>query len=295
MAKHRKQSDRTKRLGTGALVAASATGALLGLNGTANASDLSGNNVPSADDVAGKIKFAADDAKFKAKHGKLVASKYAIDDAKDRVRAGKSVRIAGTLKTTWDHDLSNKLVYLQRHSSSGWHNIASTRTNAKGRAGFTTKVKSTKSYRLAYKGDYITSGSRSAAQKVTAYTPRPTAASSSSVAAKIVQAAAAQAGDPYSYGATGPDSFDCSGLTQYAHRLAGISIPRTSSEQYAASKKISKADKKPGDLIAFYDGGGVYHVGIYAGNGQIWHAPEQGDVVRKADIWTSSYEVGRFW
>lgn len=292
MAKHRKPSNHRKKLGTGALVAASATGALIGLDGTANASGLSNTNPLAADNVGGAIKSVTGSAS-KAGHHKLVASKYSIDDAKDRVRAGRSVHFAGTLKTSWNNALGNKLVYLQRHSSSGWHNVASTRTNSDGRAGFTTKVKSTKSYRLAFKGDYVTSGSRSGAQKVTVYSPQGTA--TSATAQKILDAAAAQAGDPYSYGASGPDSFDCSGLTQYAHKAAGISIPRTSSDQYAASKHISKADKKPGDLIAIYDSSGVYHVGIYAGNGQMWHAPQEGDVVRKADIWTSSYEVGRFW
>lgn len=112
---------------------------------------------------------------------------------------------------------------------------------------------------------------------------------------RIVSEAADQAGKPYSYGEAGPDSFDCSGLTQYVHDKVGISLPRTADEQRSATDYVDQADKKPGDLIFFSDGGSVYHVGIYAGNGEIWHAPEPGDTVSKDPIWDDSYTVGRAW
>jgi cell wall-associated NlpC family hydrolase len=68
---------------------------------------------------------------------------------------------------------------------------------------------------------------------------------------------------------------------------------RTASEQYAASSRVDQADKKPGDLIFTYDSSGIYHVGLYAGDGLMWAATKSGDVVRKQAIWTSSYRVGR--
>lgn len=72
-------------------------------------------------------------------------------------------------------------------------------------------------------------------------------------AAEIASFAVAQIGKPYKWGATGPDAFDCSGLTMMAYRAAGISIPRTSQEQWAFGRKIPAAQAEPGDLV-FYEG-----------------------------------------
>lgn len=112
---------------------------------------------------------------------------------------------------------------------------------------------------------------------------------------RIVDIAARQAGDPYVYGAVGPDRFDCSGFTQYVHARLGIELPRTSRQQRAALPKLSKKQMRPGDLLFFHSGGHVYHVGIFAGKGRMWAAPEPGDVVRLQNIWTQSFTVGRAW
>jgi cell wall-associated NlpC family hydrolase len=85
-----------------------------------------------------------------------------------------------------------------------------------------------------------------------------------------VDTALAQVGDRYVYGATGPDSFDCSGLTSYAYKAAGISIPRTSKAQSTFGTPVAKSDLKPGDLVFFYSP--VSHAGMYIGNGQMVHA-----------------------
>ncbi len=119
--------------------------------------------------------------------------------------------------------------------------------------------------------------------------------STTSLGDRIVDLAARQAGAPYIYGAEGPDQFDCSGLTQYVHARLGIDLPRTSREQRAALPVLPKSQMKPGDLLFFAEGGAVYHVGIYAGDGKMWAAPEPGDVVRLQDIWTQSFTVGRAW
>jgi cell wall-associated NlpC family hydrolase len=103
---------------------------------------------------------------------------------------------------------------------------------------------------------------------------------------RIVAAAAAQAGKPYVYGATGSSAFDCSGLTGWAYAAVGIHLPRTSGAQAAVMTRVS--NPMPGDLV--YMPG---HIGIYAGNGQMWHAPHTGDVVRLATIWTSNVTYGR--
>jgi peptidoglycan DL-endopeptidase CwlO len=106
------------------------------------------------------------------------------------------------------------------------------------------------------------------------------------VGQRIVAAAAAQAGKPYVYGATGPRAFDCSGLTGWAYAAVGIHLPRTSGAQAAAMTRVSQP--MPGDLV-FMPG----HIGIYAGNNKMWHAPHSGDVVKLSTIWTSRVTYGR--
>jgi peptidoglycan DL-endopeptidase CwlO len=106
-------------------------------------------------------------------------------------------------------------------------------------------------------------------------TPPPAVSSRASVA---VQTARAQIGDPYVWGATGPDAFDCSGLTSYAWKAAGVILPRTSREQYAAGAKVARSALRPGDLVYF--GSPIYHVALYIGNNTMISAPQPGDVVK---------------
>ncbi len=104
-----------------------------------------------------------------------------------------------------------------------------------------------------------------------------------------------QIGDPEASGGSGPDSFDCSGLTSYSFQQAGKTIPRVAQDQYDASVHKSQSAKEPGDLIFFADSSGyVYHVGIYeGGNNMIAVSSSAGSVQRQA-IWDSNYLVGTF-
>jgi peptidoglycan DL-endopeptidase CwlO len=105
------------------------------------------------------------------------------------------------------------------------------------------------------------------------------------------QAAQSKIGSPYVYGASGPSSFDCSGLTSWAFAQAGVSIPRISQDQANAGTRIySQSDLKVGDLVIFY--GGLHHVGFYAGNGQVLHAPRSGTVVRYESINNMPFQFG---
>jgi cell wall-associated NlpC family hydrolase len=121
-----------------------------------------------------------------------------------------------------------------------------------------------------------------------------TPAQASTLSAKALKIAAAQKGDAYKYGATGPSKFDCSGLTLYSFKHAGKTIPRTAQGQYNKSKHISAGSRKPGDLVFFGGTRSVYHVGVYAGSGKIWHAPKPGSRVKLEKIWTKSVHYGRF-
>lgn len=124
----------------------------------------------------------------------------------------------------------------------------------------------------------------------------PGAASEAAAAAsatKALKIAASKRGAPYQWGATGPRRFDCSGLTLYSFKKAGKKLPRTAAQQYNNTRHISAKNRRAGDLVFFHSGRSVYHVGIYAGKGRIWHAPKTGDVVRLQKIWTGNVLYGR--
>jgi len=112
--------------------------------------------------------------------------------------------------------------------------------------------------------------------------------------ARVLRIAKAQTGDRYRYGGTGPNSFDCSGLTSYVYRKAtGKRLPHSSSAQQGRVRRISAHAARPGDLVFFRSGGRVYHVGIYVGHHTIIHAPYPGQRVKRERIWTSSVTYGR--
>ncbi|MET8578692.1 NlpC/P60 family protein [Streptomyces sp. NPDC005012] len=112
----------------------------------------------------------------------------------------------------------------------------------------------------------------------------------SGFAASAFAAAQTKIGVPYSYGATGPNSFDCSGLTSWAYGEAGVHIPRTSQAQANAGTRLSMSQLKVGDLVIFYSD--LHHVGLYAGNGQVLHAPRTGTNVRYESINNMPFQFG---
>jgi cell wall-associated NlpC family hydrolase len=109
-------------------------------------------------------------------------------------------------------------------------------------------------------------------------------------AAAALAAAKTRIGTPYVWGATGPSSFDCSGLTSWAYAQAGVSIPRTSQAQSGASTHLSLSQLQPGDLVLFY--GDLHHIGLYAGNGMVLHAPRTGQNVKIEPISDMPFEFG---
>ncbi|RPK59805.1 putative endopeptidase precursor [Streptomyces sp. ADI96-02] len=102
-------------------------------------------------------------------------------------------------------------------------------------------------------------------------------------AEKVLAFARAQIGKPYVWGASGPSSYDCSGLTQAAWKAAGVTLPRTTWDQVEVGKRVATADLQPGDLVFFYDD--ISHVGIYKGDGMMIHAPKPGADVREESIY----------
>ena len=136
------------------------------------------------------------------------------------------------------------------------------------------------------------SGNRNNGGNGTKPAPAPTpsggGSGNTSTAQAIVNAAYSQLGVPYVWGGTTPGvGLDCSGLTQYCHRVAGISIGRTSEVQGGGGKAVS--NPQPGDLVCYGS-----HIGIYIGGGQMIHAPHKGDVVRVANVYGSPW-YRRYW
>ena len=136
------------------------------------------------------------------------------------------------------------------------------------------------------------SGNRNNGGNGTKPAPAPTpsggGSGNTSTAQAIVNAAYGQLGVPYVWGGTTPGvGLDCSGLTQYCHRVAGISIGRTSEVQGGGGRAVS--NPQPGDLVCYGS-----HIGIYIGGGQMIHAPHTGDVVRVANVYGSPW-YRRYW
>ncbi len=174
----------------------------------------------------------------------------------------------------------------QQRSTTVWVKVANKPTDAHGYAAFHVRLTKAATYIAKFAGDGAHGASRSQHGVVTIR-------SAPTRAAAILAEAARHAGAPYLYGATGPTRFDCSGFTRYVFGRLGTALPHNSAAQYAYTKHLTPAQKQPGDLIFYYDGGGINHVGIYAGGNQIWASTHTGDVVRREDIYTTHYLVGR--
>jgi cell wall-associated NlpC family hydrolase len=115
---------------------------------------------------------------------------------------------------------------------------------------------------------------------------------SSTGAQAAINFARAQIGKPYQWGADGPSTFDCSGLTERAWQQGGVGMPHYSVAQYEQGEKISLGDLRPGDLVFFgsdkTDYHSIYHVALYIGGGEMIEAPFTGENVRISSIWRSS-------
>jgi cell wall-associated NlpC family hydrolase len=124
--------------------------------------------------------------------------------------------------------------------------------------------------------------------------PNANAAVSAKVGIGALHVAAAQVGVRYRYGGTSPRTgFDCSGLTQYSYARVGKHLPRVAQQQYRATIRVSRSAARPGNLVSFYSGHSMYHVGIYAGRGYMYDAPHTGTRVKKQRIWTTHVLFGR--
>lgn len=205
--------------------------------------------------------------------------------------------------------LANQPVRVVVAIGTTWRTTAVLRTDADGRASIPAHLLTTTKVSVIFDGTGALRPALASATTVNVVVPQPvttsggggvnpadvglTNAPGSTVGSKAVYLASLQRGKPYVWGATGPYSFDCSGLVQYVYRQLGRYVPRTAEAQFESTTRIAQSAKQPGDLIFFGSPGDIYHVAIYAGNGYIWQAPQTGETVQLVPIWSSSYYVGR--
>ncbi|MEU1160042.1 NlpC/P60 family protein [Streptomyces sp. NPDC005921] len=222
--------------------------------------------------------------------------KDAVDDyatqqsatMKKRQEAAKSLE---TLTETQD-DLKTAKTTVQTKLASARELLSKLTAQEKARLAQIEKQKQEAAARKAAELAKQQAAAAAAAEQDTSSSSSSTSSSSGSSssdssyatkAAKAIAFARAQIGKPYVWGATGPGSYDCSGLSQAAWKAAGVSLPRTTYDQVNAGTTVSLADARPGDLVFFYDD--VSHVGIYIGNGMMIHAPKPGAYVREESIY----------
>lgn len=145
------------------------------------------------------------------------------------------------------------------------------------------------------KVEYFEGSTILATHKSTVYTDTSAVSGNISVTTSefgeaIVEETKKYLGIPYLWGGTTINGFDCSGLVQYVYKNLGITLPRVSQQQYLVGTPISRENLIPGDLVFFSDNGDVHHVGIYAGNGMMIHAPYTGTVIQYQSIDTGIYK-----
>jgi cell wall-associated NlpC family hydrolase len=147
--------------------------------------------------------------------------------------------------------------------------------------------------------DYLTIAGGSTVTTKTANKPAAVGANvsmaevsaSGDVRQDILDFAAQFLGTPYRYGGNSPETgFDCSGFTSYVYKNVVTSIARTSSDQRATTKNISRDELLPGDLVFFGSGDNVSHVGIYVGNGQFIHSPHTGSSIKYDTLDSGNYD-----
>ncbi|MFJ9440681.1 NlpC/P60 family protein [Kitasatospora sp. NPDC101235] len=192
-----------------------------------------------------------------------------LESTTQQLKASKE-EVQGKLKAA--QDLLNTLTDQERRALQQAEEKAAVEAQQKAESAKldAAKAAADRASRDNSRGD-LASGTTTAPVKVAAGSSRGAAA---------LSAAASKVGSPYVWGATGPGSFDCSGLMVWAFNQAGVSLPRTSQAQASAGTRIGSdiSQAQPGDLLIFYSD--AHHVGIYAGNGQVLHAPKPGASVR---------------
>jgi cell wall-associated NlpC family hydrolase len=188
----------------------------------------------------------------------------------------KSLTAASDKKLDQAKKVLAKLTADQQKQLAEAEKKATAKANAEGRAATKAPAKTNAEGRAATKAPAKTKAEGRAATKARRDSTHGSA-SGSSKGAKALAYAKAQLGEPYARSGAGPSSWDCSGLTMMAWGSVGVSLPHSSRQQFNRGRPVAKSDLQSGDLVFFYSD--IHHVALYAGNGQVIHAPRPGKSV----------------
>ena len=204
-----------------------------------------------------------------------------------------AVRLVARLSGTLGPMSGTRVTFWERSRHVGWQQAATVTTDDNGFATLSRALRRSTAWQVRYSGDLLNRPTASPVSHVTVR-PRPRPRPSTrAFGVRVVREAARHHGAPYQYGAAGPYRFDCSGFTLYVFGRFGISLPHNAAAQWDDTRHVAPSRKQVGDLIFFHRSGGIYHVGIYAGHGEMWAATHSGDVVRLESIYAAPYLVGR--
>jgi peptidoglycan DL-endopeptidase CwlO len=188
----------------------------------------------------------------------------------------KSLTDASDKKLDQAKKVLAKLTAEQQKQLAEAEKKATAKANAEGRAATKAPARTNADSRAATKAPAKANAEGRAAPKASQDSTR-SSATGSNKGAKALAYAKAQLGEPYARSGAGPSSWDCSGLTMMAWGSAGVSLPHSSRQQLSRGQHVAKSALQSGDLVFFYSD--IHHVGLYAGNGQVIHAPRPGKSV----------------
>jgi cell wall-associated NlpC family hydrolase len=188
----------------------------------------------------------------------------------------KSLAVASDKKLDQAKKVLAKLSADQQKQLAAAEKKATAKANAEARAATKATAKANAESRAATKATAKAKPEGRAATK-TSPDPGRGSVTGSSKGAKALAYAKAQLGESYARSGAGPSSWDCSGLTMRAWGSVGVSLPHSSRQQFSRGQPVAKSDLQSGDLVFFYSD--IHHVGLYAGNGQVIHAPRPGKSV----------------
>ena len=188
----------------------------------------------------------------------------------------KSLAAASDKKLDQAKRVLTKLTADQQKQLAEAEKKATAKANADGQAATKATAKANTKGRAATKAPAKANAESRAATK-TSPDPRRGSVTGSSKGGKALAYAKAQLGEPYARSGAGPSSWDCSGLTMMAWGSAGVSLPHSSRQQFNRGQPVAKSELQLGDLVFFYSD--IHHVGLYAGSGQVIHAPRPGKSV----------------
>jgi len=202
----------------------------------------------------------------------------------------KSLAAASDNKLDQAKKVLAKLTADQRKRLAEAEKKATAKANAESRAATKATAKANAESRAATKATAKANAESRAATKAPLDSTR-SSTTGSSKGAKALAYAKAQLGEPYARSGAGPSSWDCSGLTMMAWGSVGVSLPHSSRQQFSRGHSVAKSELRSGDLVFFYSD--ISHVGLYAGNGQVIHAPRPGKSVEYIKMYYMPYAGAR--